>query len=48
MHGTPLKSLESKDFSKLVPQRKQEIVEVGPAGASHLVGNVPSHFGLRS
>ena len=48
MYGTPLKSLESKDFSKLVPQRKQEIVEVGLAGASHLVGNVPSHFGLRS
>jgi hypothetical protein len=48
MHGIPLKSLESKDFSKLVPQRKQEIVEVGLAGASHLVGDVPSHFGLRS
>jgi|GEM_PF-3350766 len=47
MHGIPLKSLESKDFSKLVSQRKQEIIEVGLAGATHLQGNVPSHFGLR-
>jgi hypothetical protein len=41
-----LKPLESEDFSKLVPQRKQEIVEVGFAGASHQAGNAPSHFGL--
>jgi hypothetical protein len=46
MHGIPLKSLESEDFAKLVPQRKQENVEVGLAGASHLEGDAPSHFGL--